>query len=135
MWESRTPRPTTTIMVDNGKALLMAHRQRHPGKDPTSNQPSSSPPPTYCCFSQGLLDFPGGFVRAGETIIRGAQRELEEEFGLVGPACTLFHSEGVPELYAEPSRGSGGEQGGLGSGAQLWGGLRAEGCSPSPRLG
>lgn len=71
VWESRTPRPTTTVMLQNNSSLLMAVRQRPPGA--------------------GMLDFPGGFIRSGESVLQGASRELEEEFGLRGSICEMFN--------------------------------------------
>eukprot|EP01064_Diplonema_japonicum_P001780 TRINITY_DN11197_c3_g1_i1.p1 TRINITY_DN11197_c3_g1~~TRINITY_DN11197_c3_g1_i1.p1 ORF type:complete len:229 (+),score=30.72 TRINITY_DN11197_c3_g1_i1:70-756(+) len=78
VWESRTPRPATTVMAEVDGKLLMGIRGREPGK--------------------GLIDFPGGFLKAGESVIQGAQREVTEEFGVTPETCHLLNS-GVPELY------------------------------------
>eukprot|EP00755_Sulcionema_specki_P029918 Sspe_Gene.93207::Locus_65896_Transcript_1_3_Confidence_0.400_Length_592::g.93207::m.93207 len=83
VWEARTPRPATTVFIarpgHTSSELLMAVRKRDPGK--------------------GMLDFPGGFMKPGETVLDGAMREVHEEFGGRAVACKIFAPEGVAELY------------------------------------
>ena len=71
VWESRTPRPTTTGMLQNNSSLLMAVWERPPGVR--------------------MLDIPDGFIRSGESVSQGASIELEEEFGLRGSICEMIN--------------------------------------------
>ena len=89
VWESRTPRPCTTLFITRGahdERILMTIRARDPQK--------------------GLLDFPGGFLQPGEHPFDNARREMAEELGLrlrpriehVGYAQDVYGPDGPPTL-------------------------------------
>jgi len=57
------PRPGTAVLLQNeNEEYLLIQRADEPHK--------------------GMLDLPGGFVKANETLLHGAQRELKEETGI-----------------------------------------------------
>eukprot|EP01063_Lacrimia_lanifica_P021497 TRINITY_DN28911_c0_g1_i1.p2 TRINITY_DN28911_c0_g1~~TRINITY_DN28911_c0_g1_i1.p2 ORF type:complete len:240 (+),score=73.01 TRINITY_DN28911_c0_g1_i1:73-792(+) len=80
VWEARAPRPACTILVQHGDYVLMGVRAREPFK--------------------GMLDFPGGFIRVGESVTQGALREVHEEYGITPESCAAI-TDGVPELYGD----------------------------------
>ena len=58
------PKPTATLICPKNNSILLVKRAAEPGK--------------------GLWGLPGGFVERGETLQKGAMRELFEETNLKG---------------------------------------------------
>ena len=75
----RNPLPAVTLMVHDGRRLLLVRRAKPP--------------------AEGLLCLPGGFMELGETVEECGRRELLEETGLEMVGWRLFGTETDTTAY------------------------------------